>query len=68
MPPAPQIRSVASYVSDNVFDGTRPLTAGHATRLHAIAHRHTKISGSGALKQGRRVAASASTKRRTKRT
>jgi hypothetical protein len=35
-------RSAASYVSKNVFDGTRPLTAAHAARLHDISARYTQ--------------------------
>lgn len=34
--PDPRLQPAASYLSKNVFDGTRPLTADHAARLGAV--------------------------------
>jgi hypothetical protein len=42
MTPIAKARSASSYVSQNVFDGKRPLTETHAARLREIADQHSR--------------------------
>ena len=42
MTPIMRAKSAGSYVSQNVFDGKRPLTEEHAARLREIAEQEKR--------------------------